>query len=304
MRRTRLLTVAAAVATSFFMLATPAMAAPGTQPNPPSWGLDRIDQRNLPLDNTYNYANTADPVNAYIIDTGIDISHPDFGGRAHYGWDFVDNDANAHDCNGHGTAVAGAVGGAQHGVAKNAQLYAVRVLGCSGSGTFEQVIAGIDWVTANHRKPAVAVLTLGGGISAQLDAAIQRSIAAGVTYVSASGGSATDGCQFSPGHIPEIINVSATDRNDARASFTNYGSCIDLFAPGVSVTLPWPGGGSNTLSGSSWSAAYVAGGAALYLNDNPNATPQQVSSALVAKASPVVTNPGPGSPNLLLYTGP
>jgi subtilisin family serine protease len=301
-RRAKLFSVVAAVALSV-LVATPASAASGSQPNPPSWGLDRIDQRNLPLDNTYNYSTTADNVNVYVIDTGIDISHPDFGGRAHYGWDFVDNDAIADDCNGHGTAVAGAVGGSDFGVAKGVTLYAVKVLNCQGSGTFSQVVSGVNWVTANHRKPAVAVLTLGGSVSAQLDTAIQQSIAAGVTYVSAAGGSAADACRFSPGHVAEVINVAATDRTDARASFSNYGSCVDIFAPGVSLALPWLGGGSNTLSGSSWSAGYVAGGAALYLAGQPAATPQQVSAALVANGSPVVTNPGTGSPNVLLYTG-
>ena len=230
MRRTRLFSLAAAITISVSM-ATPALAAAGTQPNPPSWGLDRIDQRTLPLNGTYTYGNTADTVNAYIISTGIKIELPEFGGRAHYGWDFTDNDAIADDCNGHGTAIAATVGGTNFGVAKKAQLYAVKVLGCAGSGTTDAVVAGINWVTANHRKPAVAVLPIGGGVSTAIDQAVRNSVAAGVTYVTSAGASASDGCQFSPGHVPEVINVAATDINDARASFSNYGSCVDIFAP-------------------------------------------------------------------------
>ncbi|MGQ0839135.1 S8 family peptidase [Actinokineospora sp.] len=276
------------------------------QLNPPSYGLDRIDQRNLPLDNKYSYSTTASNVNAYIIDTGINMTHSDFGGRAVSGRDTVDNDNDASDCNGHGTHVAGTTGGAAYGVAKGVRLIGVRVLNCQGSGTNAGVIAGIDWVTANHVKPAVANMSLGGGVSTTLDQAVQRSIAAGVTYAIASGNSNANACNFSPARTPEAITVNASDRNDARASFSNFGTCTDIYAPGVSITSAWIGGNTatNTISGTSMATPHVAGGAALYLAANPTATPLAVRNALVAAGTPnKITNPGTGSPNVLLYTG-
>ncbi|MGH3762905.1 S8 family peptidase [Actinophytocola sp.] len=274
------------------------------QPNPPSWGLDRVDQRDLPLDSNYSYATTAANVHAYVIDTGIETTHPDFGGRAAHGFDAVDNDDDATDCHGHGTHVAGTVGGTAHGLAKEAALVAVRVLSCSGSGTTEQVVAGIDWVTQNAVKPAVANMSLGGGVDAAIDSAVQASIASGVTYAIASGNSSADACNFSPARVPEAITVNATDLNDAQASFSNFGTCTDIYAPGVDITSSWLDGGTNTISGTSMATPHVAGAAALFLADNPEAAPADVATALTTNGTPdKVTNPGEGSPNVLLFTG-
>lgn len=285
--------------------------ATGTQTNPPSWGLDRIDQRNLPLDNTYNYASTANNVHAYIIDTGIRMTHQTFGGRATSGYDFVDNDSDATDCNGHGTHVAGTVGGAEYGVAKGVSLTAVRVLNCQGSGTNSGVIAGIDWVAKNAVKPAVANMSLGGGASTALDSSVQNAIQAGVTFGVAAGngdalGNPQDACGTSPARVPEAITVGATDKTDTRASFSNYGTCLDIFAPGVGITSSWDTSdtATNTISGTSMATPHVVGAAALYLASNPAATPQQVRDSLVNNAdSGVVKDPMAGSPNKLLYTG-
>lgn len=283
----------------------------GTQTNPPSWGLDRIDQRNLPLDSSYTYPNTAANVNAYIIDTGVLVSHQDFGGRAKHGRDTIDNDNDATDCHGHGTHVAGTVGGAQYGVAKAVTLTAVRVLNCEGSGTTAQVVAGIDWVTQNAVKPAVANMSLGGGVDATLDQAVKNSIASGITYAIAAGngnflGQPQDACDFSPARVPEAVTVGATQRDDNRASFSNFGTCLDIFAPGVDITSAWIGGNTatKTISGTSMATPHVAGGAALVLSANPGFTPAQVRDTLVNNAtSGVVINPGTGSPNKLLFVG-
>jgi subtilisin family serine protease len=274
------------------------------QPNPPSWGQDRVDQRDLPLDNNYSYATTAGNVHAYVIDTGIETTHPEFGGRATSGFDAVDNDNDATDCHGHGTHVSGTIGGSTFGLAKEVQLVAVRVLSCSGSGTTEQVVAGIDWVTQNAVKPAVANMSLGGGADAAIDSAVQASIASGVTYAIASGNSSADACGFSPARVPEAITVNATDINDAQASFSNFGTCTDIYAPGVDITSSWLNGGTNTISGTSMATPHVAGAAALYLADHPDAAPADVATALTGNATPdKVTGVGAGSPNKLLFTG-
>ncbi|GGM72203.1 hypothetical protein GCM10010106_18120 [Thermopolyspora flexuosa] len=276
------------------------------QVNPPSWGLDRIDQRQLPLNSRYSYTSTASNVTAYIIDTGILTTHSDFGGRASHGYDFVDNDSNATDCNGHGTHVAGTVGGSSYGVAKGVRLVAVRVLNCSGNGTTSGVIAGIDWVTRNARKPAVANMSLGGGASAAIDAAVNNSINSGVTYVVAAGNESTNACTRSPARVPNAITVGATTSNDTRASYSNYGSCLDIFAPGSSITSAWHTSTTarNTINGTSMASPHVAGAAALYLSANPSATPTQVGNALVGNGTTgVVRSAGSGSPNVLLYTG-
>ena len=276
----------------------------GTQPNPPSWGLDRIDQRNLPLDASYTFPNTASNVHAYILSTGIRTTHLDFGGRAIHGRDTVDNDNDATDCNGHGTAVAGIVGGASHGVAKGVTLVAMRMLNCAGSATIAQVIAGVDWVTGNAVKPAVAVLVAGGPNDTAYNTAVRNSIASGVTYAVTTGSSASDACNFSPGSVTEAITVAATDINDNRHSASNFGPCLDIFAPGVSVTTTWylSDTATITLSGSSFATAHAGGVAALILSPNPTWSPQQVRDRMVADATPgVVMNPGAGSPNLLLF---
>ncbi|MGH4034005.1 S8 family peptidase [Actinomycetota bacterium Odt1-20B] len=279
----------------------------GTQPNPPSWGLDRIDQKNLPLDQKYTYPDKAgEGVTAYIIDTGVRISHSEFGGRASYGYDAIDNDNTAQDGHGHGTHVAGTVAGSSYGVAKKAKIVGVRVLNNSGSGTTAQVVAGIDWVTKNAVKPAVANMSLGGGADSALDTAVRNSIASGVTFGVAAGNETTDASTRSPARVTEAITVGATTNTDAKASYSNYGSVLDLFAPGSSITSSWNTSDSatNTISGTSMATPHVVGAAALYVADHPTATPAEVSKALTDAATPgVVTSPGSGSPNRLLYVG-
>ncbi|SCG49404.1 S8 family peptidase [Micromonospora inositola] len=280
----------------------------GTQPNPPSWGLDRIDQRNLPLDSSYTYPNTASNVHAYIIDTGVLFGHNDFGGRAVSGFDAVDG-GSADDCNGHGTHVAGTVGGSSYGVAKGAQIVGVRVLNCQGSGTNAQVVSGIDWVTANAVKPAVANMSLGGSANSSIDTAVTNSINSGITYAVAAGngdilGNRQNACNYSPARVASAITVGATQNNDAAASFSNYGTCVDILAPGVNITSAWytSNSATNTISGTSMASPHVAGAAALVLSANPSWSPQQVRDSLVNNATPnVVTNVGTGTPNRLLY---
>ncbi|MFP1626810.1 S8 family peptidase [Streptomyces sp. 5K101] len=279
----------------------------GTQPSPPSWGLDRVDQRALPLNQSYTYPDTAgEGVTAYVIDTGVRISHSDFGGRAFNGYDAIDNDNTAQDGHGHGTHVAGTVAGSSYGVAKKAKIVGVRVLDNSGSGTTEQVVAGIDWVTQNAVKPAVANMSLGGGIDTALDTAVRNSIASGITYAVAAGNDGSNASNYSPARVTEAITVGSTTSTDYRSSFSNYGSVLDIFAPGSSIKSAWNSSdtATNTISGTSMATPHVAGAAAVYLADNPTATPAQVSSALTTAAtSGVVGNPGTGSPNRLLYVG-
>ncbi|MFE2944590.1 S8 family peptidase [Streptomyces sp. NPDC059255] len=280
----------------------------GTQTNPPSWGLDRIDQASLPLNSSYTYPDTAgEGATVYVIDTGVRITHQDFGGRASYGYDAVDNDNTAQDGNGHGTHVAANAAGTAYGVAKKARIVAVRVLNNAGSGTTAQVVAGIDWVTRNHSGPSVANVSLGGGADAALDTAVQNSIASGVTYAIAAGNSNANAQNYSPARVPEAITVGATTSSDARASYSNYGARVDLFAPGSSITSAWNSSDTATssISGTSMATPHVAGAAAVYLAGHPAATPAQVSTALVNGAtSGVVTGPGSGSPNKLLRLVP
>ncbi|CAL9349169.1 S8 family peptidase [Streptomyces sp. enrichment culture] len=279
-----------------------------TQTDPPSWGLDRIDQAALPLDNRYTYPDSAGSgVTAYIIDTGVRISHTDFGGRAVNGYDAVDGDAVAQDGNGHGTHVAGTVAGTAHGVAKRARIVAVRVLNDSGSGTTAQVVAGVDWVTANAVKPAVANMSLGGGANTALDTAVRNSIASGVTYAVAAGNSDSSAAGFSPARVAEALTVGATTSTDARSSSSNHGSALDLFAPGTSITSAWRTNDRavNTLSGTSMATPHVTGAAAVYLAGHPADSPAQVAGALTSAAtSGVVGDPGTGSPDLLLRVTP
>jgi subtilisin family serine protease len=276
-----------------------------TQPNPPSWGLDRIDQRDLPLDSSYTYPNTAPGVTAYIIDTGIRTTHTDFGGRATWGTNTVDS--NNSDCNGHGTHVAGTVGGTAHGVAKEVRLVAVKVLNCQGSGTLAGVTAGVDWVTRNAVKPAVANMSLGAqGTNPSLETAVRNSVNSGVVYALASGNSNSDACNFTPARTPEAITVNAIDRNDARSSFSNFGSCSDVFAPGRDITSAWNTSDSatNTISGTSMASPHVAGVAALYVTAHPAATPAEVQAGLKDGASKGnVAGAGSGSPNNLVFAG-
>ncbi|HEY5973547.1 MAG TPA: S8 family serine peptidase [Geobacteraceae bacterium] len=270
-----------------------------------TWNLDRIDQRNLPLDGFYGYTSTGNGVTAYIIDTGILTSHNEFTGRASIGFDAVGDGRNGSDCNGHGTHVAGTVGGYNYGVAKDVKLVAVRVLDCSGSGTISGVIAGVDWVTKNASKPAVANMSLGGGASAALDNAVKASIGSDVTYAIAAGNSNKDACRYSPARVPTAITVGATTSSDTRASYSNYGSCLDLFAPGSSITSAWntSNTATNTISGTSMATPNVTGVASLYLQNNPYALPVDVATAITSTAtSKVVKNAGKNSPNRLLFT--
>ncbi|NYI06503.1 S8 family peptidase [Allostreptomyces psammosilenae] len=280
----------------------------GTQSNPPSWGLDRIDQDDTPLNSSYTYPDPGGAgVNVYVIDTGVNISHVDFGGRARHGYDAIDGSLPATDGNGHGTHVAGTIAGSSYGVAKSANIIGVRVLNNAGSGTIAQVVAGVDWVTANHVKPAVANMSLGGSANATLDAAVANSIAAGVTYAVAAGNSNANASTFSPARVASAITVGATTSTDARASYSNYGSTLDIFAPGSSITSAWYTSttATNTISGTSMASPHVAGAAALYLDGNPSASPATVRNALVAAAtSGTLTSVGTGSPNLLLDVRP
>lgn len=273
-----------------------------TQTNAP-WGLDRIDQRNRPLNGTYIFNYTASNVRAYVIDTGIRTTHNDFGGRAANNFDAFGG--NGADCNGHGTHVAGTIGGATYGVAKGVQLRGIRVLNCQGSGTNSGVIAGVDWVRLNHVAPAVANMSLGGGISTALDTAVNNLSNAGVPIAVAAGNSNANACNSSPARAANAITVGSTTSTDARSSFSNFGTCLDLFAPGSSILSTWftSNTATATLSGTSMASPHVAGVAALYKGQNPTASSATVRNAIVNGATTgVVTNPGTGSPNRLLYS--
>jgi aqualysin 1 len=258
-----------------------------TTQSSPTWGIDRIDERALPLTGTYTYTSTGSGVHAYIIDTGIRVTHTQFGGRASVAFDAVGDGRNGIDCNGHGTHVSGTVGGSTYGVAKAVTLHAVRVLNCSGSGTTSGVIAGVDWVTGHHISPAVANMSLGGGVSTSLDSAVRNSIASGVTYAIAAGNSNTNASNSSPARVSEAITVGASASNDARSSFSNFGSVVDIFAPGSSITSAWATSNTatNTISGTSMATPHVTGVAARFLQNNRTASPATVRNAIVNVAT-------------------
>jgi subtilisin family serine protease len=281
------------------------VSAIATQSNP-TWGIDRIDQRNLPLDASYTYNASGRGVTAYILDTGIRPDHVEFGGRASAAFTAISDSYGATDCNGHGTHVAGTVGGGTYGLAKDAALVGVRVLDCEGNGTISGVIAGVDWVAQHAQRPAVANMSLTGGASSSLDGAVTNAIAQGITFVVAGGNSGSIACNYSPARASSAITVGATDNNDSRASYSNYGSCLDLFAPGSNVTSAWYSSPTAlaTASGTSMASPHVAGVVALVLETTPSATPSAVANAILGNATTsAVSNAETGSPNLLLFSG-
>ncbi|MEV4344201.1 S8 family peptidase [Actinoplanes sp. NPDC049596] len=285
----------AAVALATALLPGTAVAAGTTA----TWGLDRIDQRTLPLSSSYA-APAAAGVTVYVVDTGIRTSHREFGGRA------TDGYGDDGDCNGHGTHVASTIGGATLGVAKDVKLVGVRVLDCKGNGSYKSIIAGIDWVARQTARPAVANLSLGGTTSKALDDAVDRAVAKGITVVVAAGNDNRNACTQSPARTPSAITVGATDRNDTRWSSSNYGSCVDIFAPGVRIEGASTASNTATkqMNGTSMASPHVAGAAALVLAAHPSYTPAQVRDELVAQAATgTIRNPGPGTPNRMLYTG-
>jgi subtilisin family serine protease len=269
-----------------------------------TWGLDRIDQR-TGTDGRYSWTSAGSGVTAYVIDTGIATGNSDFGGRARLGYDAL-TAGLIDDCNGHGTHVAGTIGGTKYGVAKSVSLVAVRVLDCVGSGLSSQVVAGIDWVAGDHDpgEPAVANMSLGGGGNAAIDAAVKRAIADGVTFAVAAGNDSANACSGSPSRVPKALTVAATQQSDAPASFTNFGSCVDLYAPGVNITSDWIGGANatNTISGTSMATPHVTGVAALYLATSPGASPATVSTAVLSRTTKDAVPDSRSSANDLLFT--
>ncbi|MEY4656857.1 MAG: hypothetical protein RL073_1084 [Actinomycetota bacterium] len=285
------------------------MYALDTQSNPPSWGLDRVDQRALPLSGSFTYASKGLGVDAYIVDTGINSAHTEFTGRLSSGYSAISDSRGTGDCNGHGTHVAGTTAGTTYGIAKAATLIPVRVLDCNGSGSTTGVIAGLDWIVQHHvaGKPAVANMSLGGGVSSALDTAVQNVINDGVVMAVAAGNSNANACNYSPARAANAITVGATERTDVRASYSNYGTCLDIFAPGSGITSAWINSttATNSISGTSMASPHVAGIAAVLLGTDPTSTPADIAAKLRASATPnLVTSAGTGSPNYLLYLDP
>jgi subtilisin family serine protease len=276
-----------------------------TQAPPGSWGLDQIDQRTLTLDNSYSYANSGAGVTVYILDTGIRTTHVDFGGRASTGFSAITDAYSATDCNGHGTHVAGTAGSKTFGVAKAVTLISVRVLGCDGSGPTSGVVAGVDWVTKNRALPAVANMSLGGSSSSILSQAVQNSIGSGVVYAVAAGNSAIDACNVTPANVTAALTVGASNQLGSAESYSNYGKCVDLYAPGRMIYSTWytSDSASTVLGGTSMASPHVAGVAALYLAAHPSATTAEATSAIVSGATPGLLSGVPvGTANLLLYS--
>ncbi|MCS0635469.1 S8 family peptidase [Streptomyces sp. LP05-1] len=299
--------VSAVVQNKTFRISSAAAGATtvsATQENPPSWGLDRIDQTDAALDKKFTYPDTAgEGVTAYVVDTGVRLTHQDFEGRATSGFDAIDNDTDASDGHGHGTHVAATLAGAAHGVAKKAKIVAVRVLDDSGAGTTDQVVAGIDWVTEHHQGPSVANMSLGGGADQAMDAAVRGAVAAGITFGVAAGNESQDVQQVSPARVAEAITVASSTTADQQSDFSNFGTLVDLYAPGSSITSAWNDSdtGTKTLSGTSMATPHVVGAAAIYLAGHPDATPEQVTRALVDGATAgKITNATQGTPNKLL----
>jgi hypothetical protein len=280
------------------------MYALAEQTSPP-WGLDRIDAKSG-LDNKYVYSKTGSGVNVYVIDTGIRASHSEFSGRVKQGYSAVNDGNGTNDCQGHGSHVSGTIAGRTYGVAKNATLYPVRVLGCDGSGSNEGVIAGINWVANNAKKPAVANMSLGGSFSQAVNDAVTKAIAKGVVFVVAAGNSSDDACGYSPASTPAAITVGASDKNDASASFTSFGKCVDIYAPGVNILSVGIGNDqdTDTMSGTSMASPHTAGVAALYLEASPSASPSQIASNMVSLGTKNVIQNPKGSPNVLIFTNP
>jgi subtilisin family serine protease len=277
----------------------------GTQPNPPSWGLDRVNQRYLPMDNSYSYEYTGAGVHVYIFDTGVRSTHVEFTGRMAPGFDAVGDGLGTEDCHGHGTHVAGTVGGTNYGVAKDVTIHPVRVIGCEGQGTAEQLLDGLDWITANHIKPAVANMSLGSEAFQAFDDAVEASLAAGVSYVLSAGNEGIDACAKSPARVPGALTVGATDESDTRTYYSNYGTCVDLFAPGHGITSAWfdSDTATYTTDGTSMAAPHVAGAVALYLEARPNALPAEVNEEIIARSTRnIVEDAYTGSPNVFLHS--